>query len=84
MAKVIQYKFLSCEINRGTVEKPDIEQIILDKLIECSNQARFDANYPIAEREAVPGTITVEGEFDPEYDTASTDDVLNALLGVGV
>ena len=84
MAKVIQYKFLSAEVNYGTKENPNIEQIIFDKSIECATQTDYDANYPIAEREAVPGTITVEGEFDPEYDTASTDDVLNALLGVGV
>lgn len=79
--KVIEYKFLSCEVNRGTEEDPDIEQIILSAKIECATQAQYDANYPIAEKEAM-GEITVEGEFDPEPDTASTDDVLNALLGV--
>lgn len=84
MAKVISYKFLSCEVNHGTEENPDIEQIILDKSIICPSQAAFDANYPIAEGEAIPGTIEVSGEFDPEEDTASTDDVLNALLGVTV
>jgi hypothetical protein len=84
MAKVIKYKFLSAEINHGTDENPDTKQIFLDKSIICPTQAAYDANYPIAEREAVPGTITVEGEFDPEQDTATTDDVLNAMLGVTV
>lgn len=84
MAKVIKYKFLAAEINHGTEETPSIEQIILDKAIECPNQASYDANYPIAEKEAIPGTIEVSGEFDPEQDNASTDDVLNALLGVTV
>lgn len=84
MAKVIKYKFLAAEINHGTKETPSIEQIILDKAIECPNQASYDASYPIAEKEAIPGTIEVSGEFDPEQDNASTDDVLNALLGVTV
>ena len=81
MAKIIKYKFLCCEVNHGTEENPDIEQIIFDKRIVCPTQASFEVNYPIAEKEAV-GEIIVEGEFDPEQDTASTDDVLNALLGV--
>jgi hypothetical protein len=69
MAKIIKYKF-------KPGEKP------VDAFIECKTQALFDANYPIAESEAVPGTIKVSGEFDPEQDNASADDVLNALLGV--
>ena len=81
--KIIKYKFLSCEINRGTEEAPDIEQVLLEKTMFCKTQTEFDECYPVAETEAV-GEITVEGEFDPEPDTASTDDVLNALLGVMV
>jgi hypothetical protein len=81
MAKIIKYKFLSCEINHGTEKNPNIEQVFLDKEIYCDIQAIFDANYPIAEKEAV-GEIIVEGEFESE--TATTDDVLNALLGVTV
>lgn len=69
MAKVISYKFLSCEVNHGTEDNPDIEQIILDKAIHCPTQAIYDANYPIAEAEAIPGTIEVTGEFDPEPET---------------
>lgn len=84
MAKVIKYQRLVGEINHGTDENPNIEQIVTGKEIECKTQAVYDANYPIAEKEAIPGTIEVSGEFDPEQDTASTDDVLNALLGVTV
>lgn len=69
MAKIIKYKFLSCAVNHGTEENPNIEQIILDKSIKCSTQVTFDATYPIAEREAIPGTIEVSGEFD--YPTAT-------------
>ena len=68
MAKIIKYKFLSGED-------------LLDASIECKTQAVFDSNYPIVENEAV-GEIIVEGEFDPEPETETTDDVLNALLGV--
>lgn len=71
--KIIKYKFLSCEVNHGTEEEPKIVQEILGKRIECPTQAIFDANYPIAEREAIPGTIDVSGEFDPEP-TPSGDD----------
>lgn len=71
MPKVIKYKFLSAEINRGTVENPDIEQVFLDKTIFCPTQSIYDSNYPIAEKEAVPGTIEVSGEF--EHETQPTD-----------
>ena len=80
--KTIKYKFLSCEINHGTEEKPIIEQVFLEKEMYCKTQADFDANYPVAEEEAVAGTIEISGEFEPEEDNATTDDVLNALLGV--
>ena len=66
MAKIIKYKVLSCEVNHGTEEEPIIEQILIDAEIECETQAVFDANYPIAEKEAWNGGISVEGEFDPE------------------
>ena len=83
MAKVIKYKFLSCEVNHGTEESPDIEQVILDKSITCPTQAVYNANYPIAEREAIHGTIDVSGEFDPEpevpTDTERIDELEEAL-----
>ena len=51
--------------------------------IECATQAVYDANYPIAEKEADPGTIHVSGEFDPEpVPEPNADEILNALLGV--
>lgn len=53
--------------------------------IECATQSVYDANYPIAEKEADPDSINVIGEFDPEPELVeTTDDVLNALLGVTV
>ena len=84
MAKIIKYRFVSCEVSPHANENLDVERIILGKSIECPTQTVYDANILIAEAEAIPGTIEVTGEFDPEPDTASTDDVLNALLGVNV
>jgi hypothetical protein len=68
MAKVIKYKFLSAEINHSTEENPIIEQILSDAEIVCETQEIFDANYPMAESEAV-GDIIVEGEFEQEQPT---------------
>lgn len=65
MAKIIKYQYLMAEINNGTEENPDIVRIFQDAEIVCPTQAVFDANYPIAEKEAV-GEIDVDGEFDPE------------------
>ena len=76
--KKIKYKFLSCEINHGTEEKPDIEQIFLNAIMTYS-----EANEEIAKREAYNGEYTIEDDGQPEPETdVSTDDVLNAMLGV--
>lgn len=81
--KIIKYKFLSAEINHGTEENPNVVQFFINKQLECSTQADFDANYPIAEKEADPGTIDVSGEFDAEPVAEPTaDEILNAMLGV--
>ena len=78
--KIIRYKFLSCEVNHGTEENPIIEQILLDKSMPWN-----EANEEIAKKEAYKGEYTIEDDGQPEPETeASTDDVLNALLGVTV
>ena len=79
MAKVIKYKFLSCEVNHGTEENPVMEQIFLDKSMGWN-----EANEETAKREAYNGEYTIEDDGQPEPDTTTTDDVLNALLGVTV
>ncbi len=67
MAKIIKYKTMS-KVNIGTAEEPQIQQVIFDAEMECATQAIYDANYPIVERKAIPGTIEVSGKFD--YPTA--------------
>ena len=61
MAKVIFYKFLSAEINHGTEEEPNIEQIILDKSMGWN-----EANEEIAKKEAYNGEYTIEDDGKPE------------------
>ena len=75
--KIIKYKFVSCEINRGTEENPQVERVFLDKSMGYS-----EANEEIAKREAYNGEYTIEDDGQPEHNTATTDDVLDVLLGV--
>ena len=78
--KIIKYKFLSAEINHGTEEEPKIEQIFLEK-----SMAYTEANEEIAKKEAWGGEYTIEDDDQPEPEAVeTTDDVLNALLGVRV
>lgn len=48
--KIIKYKFLSCEINHGTEEEPNIEQVVLPKQLSYSEEA-----LEIARRESYNG-----------------------------
>ena len=82
--KTIRYQFLSCEVNHGTEENPNMEQVLLEKTMFCKNEEEFKENYPIAQREAV-GEITVEGDFEPEIPTdkdriAQLEEALELLL----
>lgn len=67
MAKIIKYKILSAEINHGTEENPNIEQIFLPKTIPYS-----EANEEIARREAHNGEYTIEDDGTPEPEAAPT------------
>ena len=66
--KIIRYKYLS-------------EEVLVDKEFRCSAD-NLSANEEIAKREAYNGEYTIEDDGQPEPDSASTDDVLNAMLGV--
>ena len=85
MAKVIKYKFLSCEIDHGTDEAPDIEQILIEKAIMCKTEAEYEINLPVAELEAYNGECTVEDvedEAEPTQEERITDleEALSLLL----
>ena len=76
MAKIIKYKFLSCEVNHGTAENPVIEQIFLDKTITHS-----DANEEIAKREAYNGEYIIEDDGQPDpADNPTEIEALDARL----
>ena len=55
--KNIKYKFLSCEINRGTEEAPVMEQILLEKSMTWN-----EANEELAKQEAYNGEYTIEDD----------------------
>lgn len=76
MAKIIKYT-LCTKVNHGTEEEPQIEEILYPVEMGWN-----EINEETAKREAYNGEYTIEGNGQPEPDTASTDDVLNAMLGV--
>lgn len=60
--------------------RQEVETVLTAAYIQCVTEASLEASLPIAQREAYNGEYTIEGEFDPKQE--STDDILNALLGV--
>ena len=75
--KVIKYQLMK-EVNHGTEEQPDIHQIFSDVSMGWN-----EANEELAKREAYNGEYTIEDDGEPEpTHEPTTDDVLNALLGV--
>ena len=69
--KLIKYKYLSHEINHGTEEEPNIEQILCDEEVRCAEES-FEVNYAIAQRVAV-GEITVEDIPDEDTPPSQLD-----------
>ena len=69
MAKVIKYKFLSAEVNHGTEEKPDIEQVFIGKTMGWN-----EANEEIAKREAYNGDYAIEDDGQPEPETVPSQE----------
>ena len=68
MAKVIRYKFLTAELNHGTEEDPDIEQIFSSVTMGWNK-----ANEEIAKREAYNGEYIIEDDGEPEMEAQTTD-----------
>ena len=78
MAKIIKYKFLSAEINHGTEENPNLEQIFLNAEIRCS-AADVEANEEIAKREAHNGEYTIEDDGTEETTRPSQEERIAEL-----
>lgn len=83
MAKVIKYT-LCTKANHGTEDEPNWVESLTPCEIYCATQAQYDTNLPVVLKEAHNGEYTVEGEFEKVVEEPTTDDVLNALLGVTV
>lgn len=74
MAKKIKYKFLSCEVNRGTEESPNNEQVFSNVAIEWN-----ETNEEIAKREAYNGEYTIEDDGAEDSVVATTEERISAL-----
>lgn len=73
--KIIKYKFLSAEINHGTEENPNIEQILLDKSMTWN-----EANEEISKQEAYEGIYSIEDDGEPEPESVlSLEDRVGTL-----
>ena len=72
--KKIKYKFLSCQIIKGTEENPIMEDLFLEKSMGWN-----EANEEIAKREAYNGVYTIEDDGQPEVISVQ-DDVDNILV----
>ena len=80
MAKVIKYKFLSCEVNHGTEKEPAYVDVILAKSMPWN-----ETNEEISKREADNGEYTIEDDGKepsqtPEERIAELEEALNMLL----
>ena len=79
--KVIKYKFLSAEINRGTEEEPIIEQIFVGKTMTYSEE-----NFAHAKEEAYNGEYEIydDGKPAPEPAEQTMWDELDAAYQSGI
>ena len=59
--KRLTYKYLSCEVNQGTDDTPELVPMYLDKSVTWS-----EANEAIAKAEAYNGEYTIEDDGEPE------------------
>lgn len=78
--KIIKYQLCN-RVNYGTEEEPKWEDVLYPVEIRCTAD-NLEANEAIALKEAYNGEYTIEDDGQPEPDNITTDDVLNALLGV--
>lgn len=76
--KIIKYKFLSCEINHGTEDNPDIEQVFLYPEIHCETQEMLDANLLIVETEAYNGEYEIIDDGIEEIQEPTWQDRIEA------
>lgn len=76
MAKVIKYNLVK-SVNHGTEDNPEWEAVTYPVTMGWN-----ETNEETAKKEAYNGEYTIEDDGEPEIVTATTDDILNTLLGV--
>jgi hypothetical protein len=72
--KIIKYKFLSAEVNHGTEEEPNIEQILIDVTMTWN-----ETNEKVAKHEAYNGEYEIIDDGQPEPITTTTEERVEAL-----
>lgn len=65
--KIIKYQ-LCTEINHGTEDTPDIEQVLADVTLGWT-----ESNEQLAQREAYNGVYTIEDDGEPEPSPSQID-----------
>ena len=73
--KIIKYKFLSCEVNHGTEESPNIEQIFLEKSMGWN-----EVNEEIAKLEAYNGDYEIIDDGVEEIQQPTWQDRIEAQV----
>ena len=78
--KVLKYRLMT-EVNHGTEEHPDIQQILSDVSLGWS-----EANEELAKREAYNGEYTIEDDGKPEPEPTEQEQLradVDFLLAMG-
>ena len=78
--KVIKYRLMT-EVNHGTKEQPDIQQIFSEVTMDWS-----ESNEEIAKREAYNGEYTIEDDGQPEPEPTEQEQLradVDFLLAMG-
>lgn len=70
--KVLKYRLMT-EVNHGTEEQPDMQQLFSDVTLDWS-----ESNEEIAKREAYNSEYTIEDDGEPEPVTPPTNEELAA------
>ena len=76
--KIIKYKILSHQINKGTEENPEYEDVIVDKEIRCA-EAYLESNLEAAKKEAYNSEPTIDDDGQPEPEIPAEDSVWDEL-----
>ena len=78
--KVLKYRLMT-EVNHGTEEQPDIQQIFSGVILGWS-----EANEELAKREAYNGEYTIEDDGEPEPESTEQEQLradVDFLLAMG-